>query len=231
MTQNLAPSVHHRALFNHFTSYGNILSCTVATDDSGQSKGIGFVQFESEASAKEAIEKLNGSLLNGKKIYVCPFVSKQDLVHESSDTNFTNVYVKNLSNTITDAELQNIFGGYGDITSAVVMKYANGRSKGFGFVNFANADDAARARDGLDGQTFDGKTWCVRRAQTKTERERGLTELYDQNRGIFSPRQGRNLYIKNLDDSIDDNILKEVFSEFGVITSAKVCEYVSSFYA
>ncbi|WVZ18295.1 hypothetical protein V8G54_005617 [Vigna mungo] len=224
--KNLAPSVHHRALCNHFSSFGNILSCMVATDASGQSKGYGFVQFESEASAKEAIEKLNGSELNGKKIYVCPFVSKQDL-NVSSDANFTNVYVKNLSNTITDAELQNIFGEYGDITSAVVMRYGDGRSKGFGFVNFANADNAARARDGLDGQTFHGKTWCVRRAQTKTERERELTELYDQNRGIFSPRQGKNLYIKNLDDSIDDNRLKEVFSEFGVITSAKVTKYAN----
>ncbi|KAG2400544.1 Polyadenylate-binding protein [Vigna angularis] len=218
--KNLAPSIYHKALYDLCSSFGNILSCTVATDASGQSKGYGFVQFESEASAKEAIEKLNGTLLKDKKIYMGPFVSKQDRVN--SDASFSNVYVKNLSDTITDAELQNIFGEYGDITSAVVMRHTDGRSKGFGFVNFANADNAARARDGLDGQTYHGKTWCVRRAQKKTERERELTEQYDQNRGIFSPRQGRNLYIKNLDNRIDDDTLKKIFCEFGIIISAKV---------
>lgn len=53
-----------------FKKFGNILSCKVATFDDGKSKGYGFVQFESEESAIAAIEKLNGSTVGDKPLYV-----------------------------------------------------------------------------------------------------------------------------------------------------------------
>jgi len=226
MVQNLDKSIDHKALFDVFSSFGNILSCKVATDAAGESKGHGFVQFETEESAKKAIENLNGMLLNDKQVYVGPFVRKEDRKSVSSEEKFNNIFVKNLSSTITEADLQRIFGEYGVITSAVVMKDVFGQSKGFGFVNFANADDAARARDALDGKIFNGKAWYVGRAMKKSERELQLKEQHNQNR---NPEQCTNLYIKNLDDSIGDAELNELFSEYGAITSSKVCEYGSSF--
>lgn len=54
-----------------FQKFGNILSCKVVTSDDGKSKGYGFVQFETEASAKAAIEKLNGLTDGGKQM--CAF--------------------------------------------------------------------------------------------------------------------------------------------------------------
>lgn len=56
-----------------FKKFGNILSCKVATFDDGKSKGYGFVQFESEESAIAAIEKLNGSTVGDKPLYVLFF--------------------------------------------------------------------------------------------------------------------------------------------------------------
>ncbi|CAJ1974591.1 unnamed protein product [Sphenostylis stenocarpa] len=179
--KNLDKSIDHKDLFDVFATFGNILSCKVARDASGVSKGHAFVQFDNEASAKEATDRLNGMLLNDKKVYVGPFMRKKDReAVPSGDANFSNVYVKNLSHKITDAELGTIFGEYGPITSAAVMKDAEGRSKGFGFVNFTNAA-AARARDALDGKTFDGRQWYVGKAQRKTERELELKERHEQN--------------------------------------------------
>ena len=58
----------NRALHDTFAAFGPILSCVVATDDKGQSKGFAFVQFEQDESARTAIEKVNGMLLAGKQV-------------------------------------------------------------------------------------------------------------------------------------------------------------------
>ncbi|CAA2971328.1 polyadenylate-binding 2-like [Olea europaea subsp. europaea] len=223
--KNLDKSIDHRALHDTFSSFGNILSCKISTDPNGQSKGYGFVQFDNEESAKSAIDKLNGMLINDKQVYVGYFLRKQERESVLNNTKFNNVYVKNLAESTTDDDLKKIFGEHGTITSAVVMRDADGKSKGFGFVNFENADDAAKAVEALDGKKFDEKEWYVGKAQKKSEREQELKSRFEQSaKEAVDKYQGVNLYIKNLDDSIDDNKLKELFSEFGTITSCKVMQ-------
>lgn len=60
---------------------------------------------------------------------------------------FTNVYVKNFSNDpdFTNMQLVELFSIFGEIQSACVMRDENGRSKGFGFVNFVDPECALRA--------------------------------------------------------------------------------------
>ncbi|KAG6406909.1 hypothetical protein SASPL_134526 [Salvia splendens] len=60
--------------------------------------------------------------------------------------------------TITDDDLKTTFSEYGVITRAVVMRDADGKSKCFGFVNFEQADDAAKA---VNGKKFDEKEWVL----------------------------------------------------------------------
>ncbi|CAK9184965.1 unnamed protein product [Ilex paraguariensis] len=221
--KNLDKTIDNKALHDTFSSFGNILSCKIATDPNGQSKGYGFVQFDNEESAQNAIDKLNGMLLNDKQVYVGHFLRKQERDSVMSKTKFNNVYVKNLADSTTDEDLMKTFGEYGTITSAVVMRDGEGKSKCFGFVNFENADDAAKAVEALNGYKFDDKEWYVGKAQKKSERELELKSRFEQNaKEAVDKYQGVNLYIKNLDDSIDDDKLKELFSEFGTITSCKV---------
>ncbi|GAB2228346.1 hypothetical protein Droror1_Dr00010181 [Drosera rotundifolia] len=221
--KNLDKSIDHKALHDTFSTFGTILSCKIATDANGQSKGYGFVQFESELAAQTAIDKLNGMLINDKQVFVGPFLRKQERESSLNNTKFNNVYVKNLSDSTTDEDLNKIFGEFGVITSAVVMRDGDGKSKGFGFVNFEIADDAARAVDALNGKKFDDKEWYVGRAQKKSEREQELKGKFEQSmKEALDKYQGANLYIKNLDDSIDDEKLKDLFSEYGKITSCKV---------
>ena len=54
-----------------FSKIGKVISCEIIKDrDTGQSKGFGFIEMENDKEADEAIEKLNGTELEGKKIVV-----------------------------------------------------------------------------------------------------------------------------------------------------------------
>ncbi|KAL9143806.1 hypothetical protein ABFS82_14G257900 [Erythranthe guttata] len=162
-------------------------------------------------------------LLNDKQVYVGHFLRKQERDTEFNKTKFNNVFVKNLAESTTDDDLKTAFGEYGTITSSVVMRDADGKSRCFGFVNFENVDDAAKAVEALNGKKIDDKEWFVGKAQKKSEREQELKSKFEQtSREAVEKFQGVNLYVKNLDDGIDDEKLKELFAEFGTITSCKV---------
>jgi polyadenylate-binding protein len=221
--KNLDKGIDHKALHETFSAFGNILSCKVATDPTGQSKGYGFVQFDTEEAAQKAIEKLNGMLLNDKQVFVGPFLRKQEREGSSDKSKFNNVFVKNLSESTNEDDLNRIFGEFGEITSVVVMRDADGKSRCFGFVNFENVEDAMRAVEALNGKKIDDKEWYVGKAQKKSEREVELKVKFEQSMKEASDKyQGANLYVKNLDDTVSDEKLKELFSQFGTITSCKV---------
>ncbi|CAI9104632.1 OLC1v1003341C2 [Oldenlandia corymbosa var. corymbosa] len=221
--KNLDKAIDHKALHETFSVFGNILSCKVATDASGQSKGYGFVQYDSDEAAQKAIEKLNGMLLNDKQVYVGPFLRKQERDMAVDKAKFTNVFVKNLSETTNEEDLKKTFSEFGTITSVAIMKDEDGKSKCFGFINFENPEDAAKSVEALNGHKFDNKEWFVGKAQKKSEREQELKLRFEQSvKEAADKSQGLNLYIKNLDDSINDEKLRELFSSFGQITSCKV---------
>jgi polyadenylate-binding protein len=66
-----------QALHDTFAAFGNVLSCKVATDEHGRSKGYGFVHYETAEAAESAIKAVNGMLLNDKKVYVGPHISRK----------------------------------------------------------------------------------------------------------------------------------------------------------
>ena len=100
------------------------------------------------------------------------------------------------------------------------------KNKGFGFVSFEDAETAESACAELNGTEVNGKTIYVGRAQKKAERQMELKKKFEQMKLERMTRfQGVNLYVKNLDDTIDDERLRTEFTPFGTITSAKVmCE-------
>ncbi len=68
---NLSYSLDSEGLQSLFTQYGNVESANVITDrDSGRSKGFGFVEMSTDEEANSAIEKLNGSEVEGRKVTV-----------------------------------------------------------------------------------------------------------------------------------------------------------------
>merc|ERR1712056_143448 len=73
--KNLDKSIDNKSLYDTFSVFGNILSCKVAHDERNQSKGYGFVHFETQDASDQAIQKVNGMLLNDKKVYVGRFMT------------------------------------------------------------------------------------------------------------------------------------------------------------
>ncbi|KRX45859.1 Polyadenylate-binding protein 1, partial [Trichinella murrelli] len=196
--KNLDKDIDHKAIYDTFSNFGNILSCKVATDENGVSKGYGYV---------------------GK------FIPRAQRMREIGETTrkFTNVYVKNFDESFTDQCLVDLFSKFGKIQSCVVMK-EDDKSKGFGFVSFENPEDAeAAVKEMNEYQLPSGKKLYVGRAQKKAERQAELKRRYEMLKlERIQQYEGVNLYLKNLDDSVDDAQLRKAFEKFGVITSAKV---------
>jgi len=85
-----------------------------------------------------------------------------------------NIYVGNLSYGVNDAQLAEMFSPYGQVqTASVVMDRATGRSRGFGFVEMPNADEAKQAIEALHEKDFDGRALKVNEARPKEDRPRG----------------------------------------------------------
>uniref|UniRef100_A0A4X2LIN2 Polyadenylate-binding protein n=1 Tax=Vombatus ursinus TaxID=29139 RepID=A0A4X2LIN2_VOMUR len=222
--KNLDKSIDNKALFDTFSAFGNILSCKVVCDENG-SKGYGFVHFETREAAERAIDKMNGMLLNDRKVFVGRFKSRKEREAElgARAKEFTNVYIKNFGEDMDDLRLKRLFGKFGPALSVKVMTDESGTSKGFGFVNFERHEDAQKAVDEMNGKELNGKKIYVGRAQKKVERQTELKRKFEQMKQDRITRyQGVNLYVKNLDDGIDDERLRKEFSPFGIITSAKV---------
>jgi polyadenylate-binding protein len=223
--KNLDPAIDNKALHDTFSAFGNILSCKVATDELGNSKGYGFVHYETTEAADNAISHVNGMLLNDKKVYVAHHVSKKERLGkaEAAKQNFTNVYVKNIDANVTDEEFTDLFEKYGAITSSSLARDEEGKVRGFGFVNFEDHEAAMKATDELNDSEFHGKNLYVGRAQKKHERAEELRKQYAQAKAEkLNKYQGVNLFIKNIADEVDDEALQERFSDYGAITSAKI---------
>ncbi|KAI9276375.1 hypothetical protein BY458DRAFT_488763 [Sporodiniella umbellata] len=223
--KNLDATIDNKALHDTFSAFGHILSCKIALDESGQSKGYGFVHYETEEAADNAINHVHGMLLNDKKVFVGRHVAKKERQAkiEQFRAKFTNIYVKNLDSSVNDEALMALVTPFGPVTSAAIQLDDQGKSKGFGFINFENHQDAQKAVDALNESEHQGKVLYAARAQKKTEREEELRRQYEQAKlEKLAKYQGVNLYIKNLDDAMDDDKLRQEFSVYGVITSAKV---------
>lgn len=224
--KNLDAAIDNKALHDTFAAFGNILSCKVAQDENANSKGYGFVHYETAEAANQAIKMVNGMLLNEKKVFVGHHIPKKDRMSkfEEMKANFTNIYVKNIELETTDDEFRQLFEKYGDITSAsLAHDNETGKSRGFGFVNYIHHEDAYKAVEELNDSDFKGQKLYVGRAQKKHEREEELRKQYEAARQEKSAKyQGVNLYVKNLADDIDDEELRKIFEPYGAITSAKV---------
>ena len=82
------------------------------------------------------------------------------------------VYVGNLPWSVDQEKLKEMFSSYGEITEATVISDKfSGRSKGFGFVTFANDEDAAKAISEMNEKEVEGRALKVNEAKPMERRE------------------------------------------------------------
>lgn len=85
-----------------------------------------------------------------------------------------NIYVGNLSRDVSESELREVFAAYGDVSSAAIIKDKfTGDSRGFGFVEMPNKDEAEKAVSSLNGKDMKGRNITVNEARPRTDRPRG----------------------------------------------------------
>ncbi|MEA1896255.1 MAG: RNA-binding protein [Bacteroidota bacterium] len=82
-----------------------------------------------------------------------------------------NIYVGNLPYSVSEDDLKNVFGEFGEVTSVSIItdKYS-GRSKGFGFVEMTNDSEASEAINSLNESDLKGRNMRVNEAKPRTER-------------------------------------------------------------
>ena len=84
-----------------------------------------------------------------------------------------NIYVGNLAFSVTESDLKETFAAFGAVSTASVIKDKfSGESRGFGFVEMPNKDEAERAISSLNGKDLKGRALTVNEAKPRTDRPR-----------------------------------------------------------
>jgi RNA recognition motif-containing protein len=84
-----------------------------------------------------------------------------------------NIYVGNISRTATEQDLKEAFEAFGAVQSAAIIKDKfSGESRGFGFVEMPNKEEADKAISSLNGKDLKGRNLTVNEARPRTDRPR-----------------------------------------------------------
>ncbi|XP_062714612.1 protein sex-lethal isoform X3 [Aedes albopictus] len=150
----LPQDLTERDLYSMFSTMGQIETCRIMRDvKTGYSYGFGFVNFLSEDAAQRAIRCLNGYSVRNKRLKVSYARPQSDDIKE------TNLYITNLPRTITDEQLDIIFGKYGTIVQKNILRdKLTGFPRGVAFVRFNKREEAQEAISALNNVIPQGGT-------------------------------------------------------------------------
>ncbi|EME87730.1 uncharacterized protein MYCFIDRAFT_120538, partial [Pseudocercospora fijiensis CIRAD86] len=123
------------------------------------------------------------------------------------------IYIGNLFFEVTAPQLEAEFGRFGEVTNSRIVTDTNGRSKGFGFIEFANRDDADRAIRELDQKVFEGRRMSV---QYHVPRERNKAQ-----RNV-NTKPSKTLFIGNMSYQMSDRDLNDLFRQIRNVLDVRV---------
>ncbi|XP_037326624.2 nucleolin isoform X2 [Pungitius pungitius] len=133
----------------------------------GRPKGFAFVEFESAEEAKDALENLNNTDIEGRSIRL---EYSQNSGRDGGRGNMgptKTLFVKGLSEDTSDQTLKDSFDGAA--AARIVTDRETGSSKGFGFVDFNNEDDCKSAKEAMEDGEIDGRKVTLDYARPKGE--------------------------------------------------------------
>ena len=150
---------------------------------------------------------LNFRDVDGKEMLVAPF--DRMLLKQGKG----NLFIKHIGPNTTNKQLHELFSVHGEIFSCKIAQDIRGKSKGYGFVQYRNPDDAVKAISALEGSAHEGRVLSVKMYLPVEKRER-------IDRGFT------NLFVKNLPASvITKEELGKLFEAYGVPTSLGFFEH------
>ncbi|XP_058635794.1 polyadenylate-binding protein 1-like [Onychostoma macrolepis] len=154
--KGLARDIDDLALYDTFSSFGEVLSSRVVCDSNGEPKSYGFVHYASLEAAELAIKKLDGMLLNDHLVYISHYkpYEERELQKKASSKccqkKDNSLYISNLPYSLGSEELCSLFSAFGYVTSAKVIMN-NRWSMGYGFVSYSSINDAVIAVSLMNG--------------------------------------------------------------------------------
>ncbi|GAB1313595.1 Phosphatidylinositol-3-phosphatase SAC1 [Madurella fahalii] len=163
--QQLAARLRTRELKEFFEKVGPVAEAQIVKDRvSNRSKGVGYVEFKSEESVAAALQ-LTGQKLLGIPVIVQLTEAEKNRQVRNADSSgnhpnsipFHRLYVGNIHFSITEQDLQNVFEPFGELEFVQLQKDDNGRSRGYGFVQFRDAGQAREALEKMNGFDLAGR--------------------------------------------------------------------------
>lgn len=163
--QQLAARLRTKELKEFFEKVGPVTEAQIVKDRvSNRSKGVGYVEFKDEESVTAALQ-LTGQKLLGIPVIVQLTEAEKNrqsrnadaAAGQSSSVPFHRLYVGNIHFSITETDLQNVFEPFGELEYVQLQKDDNGRSRGYGFVQFRDATQAREALEKMNGFDLAGR--------------------------------------------------------------------------
>ena len=215
--KNIPTHWNKQRLEDEFGACGKITSSTIMVDEQGNSKGFGFVDFADHEAAKKAVETLNEKVVLTK-------------LGEETGPEEPEEPAAPPAPELSEAEKEKAAA---DAAAKAAAKEERRKAKQAEKDERAAAgivSDGSDSEDGSDAEDAPPKkkltktqVLYVSRAQKKHERERELAQKFEQLKiERMNKYQGINVFIKNLSEEVDDDMLRREFMPFGTITSARV---------
>lgn len=218
IVRNMPKELDQSKLHAIFNGFGTIISCKVEVNKDGSSRGFGYVQFSNKEDAAKSIASLNGTKQMDKEIQVLVHSKKVD--REATGEHFTNLFVKNIPENMTEAELTDIFAEFGEITSVKVK----GSGSDVGFVMFKDHESAAKAIEALNQKKqINGKVIFVSKHISKAENLSFQTvpPISQAMKETFKS----NIYVRFIPKDVTEDEFREKMTKAGVITSLKLKDH------
>ncbi|KAI9705206.1 MAG: hypothetical protein M1820_005353 [Bogoriella megaspora] len=195
--QQLAARLRSKELVAFFEKVGPVKEAQIVKDRvSNRSKGVGYVEFLREESVQPAIQ-LTGRQLLGIPIIVQLTEAEKNRQSRNQDArgggnggNFFRLYVGNVHFSIDEHELNSIFDPFGVIDNISLAKDEHQNSRGYGFVQYRDADSAKAALENLNGFELAGRSIRVGLGNDKAFPE-SMQATNGQHGSSFSGSGGR----------------------------------------
>ncbi|NXH79764.1 NUCL protein, partial [Edolisoma coerulescens] len=187
--------------------FENALEVRIVMNKDGNSKGMAYVEFKTEAEANKALEEKQGTEIEGRAVVIDFTGEKSQQEHQKGGESKT-LIVNNLSYAATEETLQEVFK---KASSIKVPQNNQGRSKGYAFVDFATTEDAREALNSCNNTEIEGRTIRLEFSSPSWQKGNANARGGGGGGGGGFNQQSKTLFVRGLSEDTTEETLRESF--------------------